>query len=375
MEDATNKNICTRTNYKDMGNNYFNNYHEFGGIWTDYKIVFQVDGSNKGIATKFSNTGMLGQLFCDNLKPIYSPKQCINMATEPECLNWGPFGLWCNQWNWAFKDVYFPFRPLQTIIQNRINIHNAPNGCPQSALDAALNNWNSFTDEQRQTKIDYLIIYQPVKCYTDFQVLNEPHFKSITGGTNFLSGRKLTISNGAGSNLYINESPKPSNNWHEFPTHILATDEIVFLNDVAFEEGTFLRAEIIDCNTGISGVSQRINPTNNNTDLPPVLPIDYFDQQDTLTKQLFPDKPSISQTDNGAIQIHPNPTNSHLHISMPEEDWNDLTHIYLITPLGAKTELPKSEIQDFSHLSNGLYFLQFHFSNGMIVVKNVVKVE
>ncbi len=190
------------------GDNYFNNYHEFGGVWTDYKIVFQADGTNKGVATKFTKSNDAGFDFCDHSRPVYDPKYCNNLQSEPECLSWGPFHWWCNQWNWAFKDVYFPHRPLQTIIQNRINVHNCTKWLmPQSALDAALNNWSSFTDEQKQTKIDYLIIYQPVKCYTDFQVLNEPHFKSITGGTNFLSGRKLSISNGSGSNLYINRIP------------------------------------------------------------------------------------------------------------------------------------------------------------------------
>jgi hypothetical protein len=226
----------------------------------------------------------------------------------------------------------------------------------------------SFKDKDKKYSVDYVIVYQPIKCYTDYTVLNEPQFKSITGGTNFLSGRKITISNGTGNNLYINESPKASNSWHEFPTHILATEEIAFLNDVAFEEGTFLRAEIISC----SGPSVSQRTTNNSNDtLPPVLPIDYFDKQDSfyVALQNYYNSPLVSETDNGSLQIFPNPTSEHFHISMAEEDFNDLKKIEIVNTLGQVKELPIRELQDVSDLAEGIYMVKFYFSTGMLVVK------
>ncbi len=71
-----------------MGDNYFNNYHEFGGVWTDYKIVFQADGTNKGVATKFTaNQTMPDLIFVIIHRPVYDPKYCNNLQSEPECLS------------------------------------------------------------------------------------------------------------------------------------------------------------------------------------------------------------------------------------------------------------------------------------------------
>jgi hypothetical protein len=230
----------------------------------------------------------------------------------------------CWKYNYILRDVTFPTTsiPMSFIISNGVNPNS---GNAQQLIDT----WNNYSLINKQLIIDKITIYQPIKCYTDYTVLNEPQFKSITGGTNFLSGRKITISNGTGNNLYINESPKASNSWHEFPTHILATDEIAFLNDVAFEEGTFLRAEIISC----SGPSVSQRTTNNSNDtLPPVLPIDYFDKQDSfyVALQNYYNSPLVSETDNGALQIFPNPTSDHFHISMAEEDFNDLKKIEIV---------------------------------------------
>jgi len=193
--DGTDK--CMRSTYSDVGTNFFVNYHKFGGVWTEYSIKFQLDGGTIGFATKFSSTELIGGLnICELSRPHYLPKFCIDMMLEPD--KWGLF-----KWNWAYKDTFFPHRPLQTFITCGVNIQCPPQGCPESSYNSMINNYGSFSLDERRTKIDYLTIYQPIKCYTDYTVLNEPQFNSITGGTNFLSGRKITISNGTGNNLYI----------------------------------------------------------------------------------------------------------------------------------------------------------------------------
>jgi beta-glucanase (GH16 family) len=270
---------CNRTNHVNTPNNFFDNYHEFGGKWTNYKIEFWLDGNPFiGLATKYSKT-FLGLVPCEG-KPYYTPKFCYNMQNDEGCLVTTPWGD-CIVWNKVYVDWYFPHRPLQTIISNGINAQDKPSGCGQTAWDGAINNWSSFSDDQKKTKIDYLITYQPVDCNKDHTVVGIPHFKSITGGTNFLGGRKITIGTGT-TNDFINQPPNPSNNYKEFPVHILATDEIDFIatsNHVIFEEGTFLRAEIIDCTVGFN-FSQRNSDNNNSL---PVLPIDYF-ESDSLHK-------------------------------------------------------------------------------------------
>jgi hypothetical protein len=154
---------------------------------------------------------------------------------------------------------------------------------------------------------------------------------------------------------------------------LLATDQIEITptnNDVIFEEGTFLRAEIIDCSTGI-GVSQRTMP--NGDTLPPVLPINYFDN-DTLLNiyNTTYGKPLMSETDNGALQIFPIPAQDKFFIDLNEEDWYDLQKIELVNTLGEVKELPKEVMQNVSELSNGIYFVKFYFSSGIIVVKPLV---
>jgi beta-glucanase (GH16 family) len=360
---------CNRSRRYCLSDGFFNDFHVFRGIWTNYKIEFYVDNSRKAFATKYYDGPFVPITLCQSgdvgrLVPT-NPRSCSYMKDAEAC-DVMVFNT-CVKWNRVHKDISFPNPsiPMNIYINSIVN-YNIGN-----ISNTLSNQWNNFSDVDKMVKVDYLKIYQPIKCYTDYTVLNEPQFKSITGGTNFLSGRKITISNGTGNNLYINESPKASNSWHEFPTHILATDEIAFLNDVAFEEGTFLRAEIISC----SGPSVSQRTTNNSNDtLPPVLPIDYFDKQDSfyVALQNYYNSPLVSETDNGALQIFPNPTSNHFHISMAEEDFNDLKKIEIVNTLGQVKELPIRESQDISDLAEGIYMVKFYFSTGMLVVKSLI---
>jgi hypothetical protein len=83
----------------------------------------------------------------------------------------------------------------------------------------------------------------------------------------------------------------------------------------------------------------------------------------------------MSETDNGAIQIVPNPASDKVFIGMAEDDFYDLNKIELVSPLGQESELPKQEVQDISNLENGLYFIKFYFSTGHIVVKPLMVIR
>jgi hypothetical protein len=270
----------------------------------------------------------------------------------------------CVVYNKVDEDLAFP-NPSTIAYQVRFSnwlTNNWYNGLGSYLVNKLESEWNNFSDEDKQIAIDNVVVYQPIKCYKN-QVINSFNdFVNETGHTNFLSGSKISL-----SNYHIT----PSMVW---PTYLLGTDEIEIkpnVNDVAFEEGTFLRAEIISC----SGPSVSQRTTNNSNDtLPPVLPIDYFDKQDSfyVALQNYYNSPLVSETDNGALQIFPNPTSEYFHISMAEEDFNDLKKIEIVNTLGQVKELPIRESQDISDLAEGVYMVKFYFSTGMLVVKSLI---
>lgn len=269
----------------------------------------------------------------------------------------------CWDYNQVYKDLNFP-NPSSSSYQVRISnwlTNKKYDGMSQYLVNALENAWNNYSDVDKEIGIDRVIIYQPIKCYKVQNIQSINDFKNETVHTNFLSGSKITL-----SNYHIT----PSDVW---PTYLLATDQIEITptnNDVIFEEGTFLRAEIIDCSTSI-GVSQRTMPNGDTP--PPVLPINYFDN-DTLLNiyNTTYGKPLMSETDNGALQIFPSPAQDKFFIDVNEEDWYDLQKIELVNTLGEVKELPKEVMQNVSELSNGIYFVKFYFSSGIIVVKPLV---
>ena len=88
--------------------------------------------------------------------------------------------------------------------------------------------------------------------------------------------------------------------------------------------------------------------------------------------QNFYNSPLTSETDNGALQIFPNPSSTHFHISMAEEDFNNLKKIELVNALGQTKELPMSETQNISDLAECVYMVKFYFNTGILVVKSLV---
>ncbi len=379
LHGTYNNKHCYRGRKFPVSSNFFDNWHTFQSNFSNYEVDTYVDGSLKGYATKYYEGPYHFNLFgaChyhgDSGIPtdMYS---CNNVKNLEECsvAFFGNPNLGCLVWNKVDKDlsfinnntfsVRFTFELINKVYTGGVN--------PEVQL---FNSWNNFNDKDKQFSIDYTIIYQPIKCNVDYTVLNESQFKSYSKKTNFLTGRKIEIGHMGWSTLYINESPKATNSWHEFPTHILATDEIAFLSETIFEEGTFLRAEIIDCSTGIGvgGMSQRI--LSNGDTLPIVLPIDYF-ERDSLATYPYPteNEPLVSATDNGALQLFPNPATQQFFITVNEEDWYDLSKIEMVNALGQVFELPKESIQNISGFTEGIYFIKFYFNSGTIVVKSLI---
>lgn len=165
--------------------------------------------------------------------------------------------------------------------------------------------------------------------------------------------------------------------------HILATDEIEISGDASFEEGTYLRTEIITC-TGSTFGQRSVTPPNNNNNNN----VTYAEVSDQEIKKMeveetlsnisansvfMEEKSGVSTVDNGAIQIFPNPATTLLHISVSEEDFFDIIQIEVIDNLGKKLPFDKSKQINVSALPNGFYELRIIFSHGLIVVKTFVK--
>lgn len=128
-----------------------------------------------------------------------------------------------------------------------------------------------------------------------------------------------------------------------------AADEIELSNGFYVDQGAEFAAEISPCPNSFDF---RIS---NNT-------VKEVDSLDVLMDDML-------YTNNAPLQIIPNPAQNVFYIGLNEEDWYDLTKIELITPLGQVKELPKEMQQNISDMSNGIYFLKFYFSSGVIVVK------
>jgi hypothetical protein len=349
------------------GSNFFKYFHYYSVFLSDYQCLITLDNSIKGIATKFYEgpyvpiTLSSCHYGADAGVPSYI-YSCNQMQNLQGC-NVNIFGN-CVVYNKVDEDLAFP-NPSSMTYQVRFSnwlTNNWYDGLKSYLVNKLESEWNNFSDEDKQIAIDNVVVYQPIKCYKN-QVINSFNdFVNETRHTNFLSGSKISL-----SNYHIT----PSMVW---PTYLLGTDEIEIkpnVNDVAFEEGALLRAEIISCSG--SSVSQRTTNNSNDT-LPPVLPIDYFDKQDSfyVALQNYYNSPLVSETDNGSLQIFPNPTSDHFHISMAEEDFNDLKKIEIVNTLGQVKELPIRESQDISDLAEGIYMVKFYFSTGMLVVKSLI---
>ena len=384
---------CNRNRKFPVPNNFFDNDHIYKCVWTDYKIDIYLDNTLVSTTSKFYDGPFFPTDGCqhaseDGWIPA-NHRDCNYMSNAPECRFGFNVPNWPDFWNSHFqcyvnntvkKDMTFPETsiPMSLIISNSLS-HLFDN---TGALQDIKDNWDSYQQANKRIAIDWIKVYQPIVCSAPRYVCSIGDFKSITGNTNFLSGSVIQMGNGSSCNL-INTEP------FNFPMHILASDEIKIFGDMTFEEGTYLRAEIIDCNGGfnqyqrttntgeklyltdeeIEEIEQRQNDS--------LMKVDPVFRDSILAYNAIKEQYKLlevkSAADNGAITIYPNPTDKYLQIGMTDEDFFDLSSIEIIDNLGRNYNIDKSNSIDVSFLNAGFYQIKFKFTHGFIVVKNFMK--
>lgn len=353
---------CRRGRKFPVANNFFNTYHIFKCIWTNYRIDIYLDNTLVLYGTRYYDGPYYPTPPCEKHGDAGIPnktRDCSYMSNAQGC---NLYAGWpvneCIIWNKVDKDLGWPTN--ENVMRMFINfvIYYLEN----DYQDDLYSKWNNFDDWNKIMKIDWVRIYQPFNCGLNVNVINENHFKSYSGNTNFLTGHNINI----GGN-YVNESPKPNNNWHDFPTHILATDEISFNEEVSFEEGTYLRCNILN----VCNFNNRL--TNNsaiiieNEDGSSGF-IEFNEFQDT-NKNIGLDTFSVMQNN---IIIYPNPANDGFNIDINEEDLNYLYKIELVDIWGKVNNLEVGTRHNIQKYNEGVYVVKFYFTNGIIISKSLI---
>ncbi len=397
IDEALNPNIstegtthCTRTRKFGVPNGFFDSFHTYKCVWTDYYIDFYLDGTRVGKVSRYYDGPFLPGGTCHESTGAYWPtneRSCNYMSNSPECQIriWVPNfpDFWhghyeCIQYNQVKKDMTFPStdKLMKMIISNSFASLNDNDA---NTLEASLGN---FQLDNRRIGVDWVKIYQPIKCNSYRYINSVSDFKYYTGNTNFLSGSLIQIGNGSNTNM---ENYADDN----FPMHVLSTDEIQISGDVVFQEGSYLRAEIIDCNNTftqyqrISNSGEKLFLTDEEREAEEKKQIDSLMKADPAFrdsilsykefKDLYLSSSIKSEVDNGAINIFPNPASKAINISMTEEDYYDLYSIEVFDNLGKRFEYQKNYTLDLSELKSGYYQIKFKFTHGFIVVKSFIK--
>lgn len=341
-------------------NNLINFFNNFLIKVTDYKLNIYLNNNLIGKARKFYDSPFFPNL--PNIPPgcyqrAYSsiPSEsflCDQVLNMKNC-NISLFGN-CIDYVKIYKDIMFPM-PSQNPMQIRFS-----NWLYDKVVDGGINKnqklfeeWDNIIQVNKEIIIDNIIVYHRVNCFDNFQVSNLTQFKINSYGSNFLSGSKITIGYG-----FFNSE-------ENFPLHVLATNEIEFVENVAITE--FLRADIINCNFS-GGISQKnSNAIFHDYELIyPIIPINGFGAEE---KDVLFDSTS---TDNKAIKIFPNPTGKIFFIDINEEDLNYLYKIELLDIFGKAYNLEISTTQDIEKFNEGIYMVKFYFTNGIIVTKPLI---
>lgn len=373
---------CNRNRKFGVNEDFFDDYHIYKCVWTDYKIQIYLDGTLVAYATKYYDGPFLPSDPCTAYAASGVPswtRDCNYMSTADGCNSW--FFDECLDYNKVYKDYTFPStnKPMGFLISNAVN-HNHN----QNLVDS----WDNYSIDDKRIQVDWVKIYQPMNCSWSFAANNEGQLKVHTQGTNFMSGHDITISTGLSNNVYINEAPSQNNNWHNFPTHLLATEAIAILNDTYFEQGTFLRAEIVDCS---GGFNQYQRTTGEEKLFLSDLEIAELEKARNIENGIKEDndkgikyeksnaiienskKQNLSLLDNGAITIFPNPVSNILNLVMDDEDYFDLIGLTIINSLGQEISVIKNKTIDVSGLDEGFYKIKFVFSSGRFVYKKFIK--
>lgn len=387
---------CSRGRKFPVPSNYFSDFHTYKCVWTDYRVDIYLDNTLVGYATKYYDGPYAVTSFCEKNGtsgiPAYT-RDCNYMSNSNECsvgANWPNYpDFWhshfeCIKYHTVDKDESFPktSNPMTVILDAIINYKNKNYGTNLS------NSWSNMTIENKRMAVDWIKIYQPVNCGAFRNPYNLTDVKNLTGSSNFLGGYKVQIGNGPNSASFQNTMA----NYYagqEFPIHFLASEEIEINSEAIFEEGTFFRAEIIDCSNGFNQFQRTLN-NGEKLFLTPEEIAEIEKHQldsmlianpslrDSINTYYEKDKEpvndlKVSSNDNGAITIFPNPSNGLVFIDMNEEDFNDLIRIELINNLGQKVIYSKTHQINLQNYISGIYYLKFVFTHGFIVDKKITK--
>ena len=330
---------------------FFSSPHDFKCIYSDYKIEVFLDNVLKSLATRYYEGPYYPSPLCQNHADSDIPSSvmnCVAMQSAPGCNL--AVGNVCLDFNHVDEDESFPVpssTPMNVRIGNSVNFL-ANNG----SLGAGLfNSWNNFLDKDKEVVIDQFVLYQPINCNATFSIQTEADFFNSSGNSSFLGGNSISIGNATGSNTF---NPL-SNPWlGKQPTfHFLASDFIEFLPGFEIDEWTHVRATVINCtgplaNQRSTSGQNPESPTEASLELP-------------------------SMVDSWAIGLYPNPTADVVNVSMEEEDYNDLFRMELVDNLGRSYPLERGRAIDLHAFPTGFYYVKFHFSNGKVAIKTIVK--
>jgi hypothetical protein len=369
---------CQRNRKFSVPSDFFQTPHIYKCVWTDYKIEIYLDGTLVGYSRKyydgpFSSAGCHDAVIGGGV-PLYT-RDCNYMSTAAGCqtyLGW-PFNQ-CIVYNKVYNDLTFPMtsKPMNIIMSMALTNAHA---------STLLNSWNNFASDDKAYSVDWVKIYQPVNCGVDHNICSLNDFFNATGNTHFLSGNNIRISPNQNCS-FSNPTPAPPI-WTQNPLHILAANQIEINGDAFFEEGNYLRAEIVDCSGGFQQFQrgeqlflsdEEINALENqqNDSLLATNPalrdsLASIYQSESINGLQKPG----SVTDNGAVSVFPNPTDAKLLIDINEEEYNDLNYIELVNNLGQVSRFEKSRQLNLEEYPSGMYHLKFIFSFGYVVVKSL----
>lgn len=382
---------CSRNRKFGVPPTFFQSYHTYKCVWTDYKVDIYLDGTLVAHTAKyydgpFHPGGVCHTHVYGAMVPSYH-RSCNYMSVTPECRIriWRPNfpDFWnghyeCLDYNKVKKDESFPVTttPMKLIISNSLA------GISDEALTTLSSAWSGLSIDKKRIGIDWIKIYQPIDCSAPRYVCSIGDYRAITGNTNFLSGSVIQMGNGSSCGLVNHEYDK-------FPIHLLAADEIQFFGDMSFDEDTYLRAEIIDCSGGFNQYQrtadngeklfltdeeiEEIEKRQNDS----LMIFDSAFRDSILAYNELQNQYKLIETksmlDNGAIHIFPNPTEKVLYIDMADEDFYDLFEIEIIDNLGKVYLIQKSKEVDVDFLHSGFYQIKFKFSSGFVVAKSFIK--
>jgi hypothetical protein len=374
---------CSRGRKFTVEQDFFNTSHSYQLKWSDYRYDIHLDNSLVGYATKYYDSPWFSPGGCQTgdafpLVPV-NTYYCQQLNDLQNCKVSNPINNNCVVYNKIWKDQGF-------INSNtNMNLFISMSMFGEANNWKLFNSWNNYSDVNKRIEIDRLTVWQPVNCSINRLICSKQDFTVATGGSSFLSGAKITIKACNTTNFSVFPGSEVTNKENY---HVLASEEIELLDEIFINEGTFFKADIIDCNSGSNiGAIQRSNngsPSFVTVDEGLLNEIEKR-ELDSLVKSgnlIYDDDyfsnahiKSSSENDNGSISIYPNPTSDYLLVDMHEEDFNDIQYMELIDVLGIKTRIEKTSRIDVKELRQGLYQLKFVFSFGYIVVKSFLKTE